>query len=929
MRLHRLVITGVGPFRDRQTIDFDELSASRLFLIHGPTGSGKTTIIDALVYALYGTLSGSADANAIGERMRSDFCAPHDPTGVTCEFSVGERRFRIHRVPSGARDPEQPHRAASATPKQILEEFDRSDDVISTLTRRTEVNATIAEVLGLDGAQFRQLVVLPQGKFQELLTKTPAERMSALSSLLEDERIEAIQQRLVTASQEAMQVRVQAREEVAQAITLVNGALHGHVAEGLPTFHPHSAEAIDVDYAQVVELARDLVAGIAAEAARWQLEVASLVTEVDRLRESTTELRVACEAIDAAAVAGRTVASARANLAELDLPEEGDAVDRRIAELHERMGTLAVLAEWEAREPERFEERERLQSLITQAREAAREAEGDLAALPQRRENLVRRRESALVSAGQHEEHLREYARLRELLDITQRQQALDLAVRHATEATTSAADHHRTTTANSATANRRWLDLLDAEREDMVASIARRLSPDEPCPVCGSVDHPRPALHDRAADEQFEGHAGHRPVVGASPGFSELIEQARAEATLALEVERAAADAHEAARAHLTEVREQAASARGAIQDRTPEDVERAIQSCQAALDTAARSATEAELLGEELERTADEQARIREILSTARERDAEYSAKISAGEDERRRVREDLARVAPGAETATAEVVAIRRRVDALTTLRDALATHELARAAIAADHRQRELVEVRRELETAEAALRSANERLSHASSSTSILTAVGKRTEPLIIDLDQAIHRRQEIEVSTAAAIRLGRLVNAENARRLQLRSFALLRRFSRVLAVATVHLQRMSSGKFAFEVTQELGKGQTGLGIAVLNTWTGMRQDPRSLSGGETFYASLALALGLADVIRSEVGGSRLETLFVDEGFGSLDQDTLAEVLDQLGDLRRGSRIVGVVSHVTEMREAIADRIEVRPGPDRTSRIVVD
>jgi exonuclease SbcC len=131
---------------------------------------------------------------------------------------------------------------------------------------------------------------------------------------------------------------------------------------------------------------------------------------------------------------------------------------------------------------------------------------------------------------------------------------------------------------------------------------------------------------------------------------------------------------------------------------------------------------------------------------------------------------------------------------------------------------------------------------------------------------------------------------------------------------------------MSSGKFSFELNEETSRGQSGLGIALHDAWTGHRQDPRSLSGGETFYAALSLALGLADVVRGEAGGTALETLFIDEGFGSLDQDTLYQVLDQLDHLRSGRRVVGVISHVTEMKESIPDRIEVRRGEDSTSSV---
>jgi exonuclease SbcC len=164
------------------------------------------------------------------------------------------------------------------------------------------------------------------------------------------------------------------------------------------------------------------------------------------------------------------------------------------------------------------------------------------------------------------------------------------------------------------------------------------------------------------------------------------------------------------------------------------------------------------------------------------------------------------------------------------------------------------------------------------------------------------------------------------VTAGNPLRLQLRSYALQRRFESVLTAASAHLQRMSTSRFSFEPLHQQGKGQSGLGLTIRDAWTGSTQDPKQLSGGETFYASLSLALGLADVVRTEAGGSGLETLFVDEGFGSLDQETLYRVLDQLEELRASRRIVGVVSHVSEMKESIGERLEVRRRPDHSSVI---
>jgi exonuclease SbcC len=178
-------------------------------------------------------------------------------------------------------------------------------------------------------------------------------------------------------------------------------------------------------------------------------------------------------------------------------------------------------------------------------------------------------------------------------------------------------------------------------------------------------------------------------------------------------------------------------------------------------------------------------------------------------------------------------------------------------------------------------------------------------------------------------STAAAIRLGLLAagNGDNQLRMDLTTFVLIRRFGEVIAAANEQLRRISSGRYQLEHTDaRSGNARSGLGLLVLDLQTGRSRDPATLSGGETFYVSLSLALGLADVVRAESGGVDLGTLFIDEGFGSLDPEVLDEVLGALDSLRAGGRSVGLVSHVSELKVRIGDRIAVRRLPDGSSHL---
>ena len=307
---------------------------------------------------------------------------------------------------------------------------------------------------------------------------------------------------------------------------------------------------------------------------------------------------------------------------------------------------------------------------------------------------------------------------------------------------------------------------------------------------------------------------------------------------------------------------------------------------------------------------------------MAAAAQLTGQRQAQEAAEEQDRQRVAAAIGE----APSATALLDVIRDRIERLDARHRAQERLDRAAAAVPAEQRTLPLADARAAADAAEAASQEAKAEHAAAESAAATLAAALQEAGPMATTFMEAMAHSRAVESDTAAACQLAQLATGRNNRSLPLRSYALQRRFESVLAAATVHLSRMSSGKFSFELNEETTRGQAGLGIALHDAWTGHRQDPKSLSGGETFYAALSLALGLADVVRGEAGGSALDTLFIDEGFGSLDQDSLYQVLDQLDHLRAGRRVIGVISHVTEMRESIPDRIDVRRGPDSTSSV---
>jgi exonuclease SbcC len=583
-------------------------------------------------------------------------------------------------------------------------------------------------------------------------------------------------------------------------------------------------------------------------------------------------------------------------------------VAARIALLTETAGALEQEAAWEEDAPQRAEDRARGRASATAARERASSLRAELAALPDRTAAAERDLDAARIAA----------ARLPAAAEALTTARARVAAVREYTEAATrlrtaeQAAQAAAVTAAAAAAAVTealgRYRALGDQQRAERAAFLAEGLEPGQPCPVCGATEHPAPA---RAADGLVT---------------DEQVRQAGEEDE---RCRREQADADEAARVAAEEV--QAAGLAAAELAAKAGDVdETEALAALARVEADHESARLAHDSLDALERGVRDLREQETVLGAAIAEAEREAAAVDARVDEQEvaeRERTERISAAVGEEsTATAALAAVRARLVLLRAAEAADAAYARAAAAVPADLRDRGLAEARQVAQDATTASEAAQARHRAAVAASARLQALLDNATPLADEWAQALQRSAVVDESTRGVIELAAMASGGNARRLSLSSYALMRRFESVLGAASQHLARMSGGRFTFTLDAEAGQGQAGLGIAVIDGWSGRAQEPKSLSGGETFYAALALALGLADVVRSEAGGSPLETLFIDEGFGSLDQDTLGNVMQQLDTLRSGSRVVGVISHVTEMKDSIHAGISVRRGDDRTSTI---
>ncbi|MEU3608615.1 SMC family ATPase [Streptomyces sp. NPDC035033] len=1013
MRLHRLEITAFGPFATPQTVDFDALSTAGLFLLHGPTGAGKTSVLDAVCFALYGSVPGARQAP--GTTLRSDHAPAGTPTEVRLDLTVAGRRLEITRRPAQPRPKKRGDGFTTEKAQSTLREYDPATRTWTGLSRsHQEIGEEITQLLGMSRDQFCQVVLLPQGDFARFLRSDAEERGKLLGRLFDTRRFAAVEERLAELRRVAAH-----RVEEGDARLLALAHRMAQAAEGLPAARTpvdgrpgepgladavlgwgavartEAREAVDIAAVRLAAAeraeararaaaghARDLAARQArhAEALRRREALTARIPDRDRDRHAldlalkadrvapALALRHEAEREHAAALAAR--GSARSLLPPdlADAPaEQLSALENR---LREELGGLAAARRAESRAAALAEERALLEREARADEEALQEAADWLADWEPRRAGLQRRVDTAQDAAARAEQLAGRLEPLRLRLAAARRRDTLARTLARAEERHATAREHRNA-------AHETWLDLKSRRLRGIAAELAATLTDGDPCQVCGSTSHPAPtpttADHvDRAAEEaayaryteaEEAGRAAEHELVATREALAAAREEVRSLAPPGQTHDQPTVDELAAEAAELTARHAEAQAlaarthaAREALARAEREHEDRAAARREAERRVAART-SHREALDRQRAALAEELARGRGAFATV----AEHADRL-----ERR-----IALLVDAAGAVRAEESAVDRLKKADAQLADAayacgFATPAEAAAALLDEHGRRTL---RHRLDAWQAEAAAVADRLAepgveeaaalppadpagaeaaHAAAERTLraaaagLAAARERAAGLTGLARQAETEVRRLGPLRAAHDRVARLAgltagtSAENERRMRLESYVLAARLEQVAAAASARLQRMSSGRYTLVHSDaRAGARRSGLGLHVVDAWTGHTRDTATLSGGETFFASLALALGLADVVTDEAGGVRLDTLFIDEGFGSLDDQTLDEVLDVLDSLRERDRSVGIVSHVADLRRRIPAQLEVtkdrrgsavrlRPGGDGLS-----
>ena len=991
MRLHRLQLGALGPFAATYDLDLDAVAAGGLFLLEGPTGAGKSTVLDAITFALYGAVAGRSTSK---ERLHTDFADSGEPF-VELEFSVGGVRHRIRRTPTFARAKRGGTGTTTVQSTVRLWRLEPGEDVLLS-ARVREADDEVRRLLGnLSAEQFRQVVVLPQGEFATFLRADPDARREVLARLFATDHYQAVELVLGELRREAHQqvgsadarVRdalaalrqaggddtIDVAELVAAAdderrlrLDLLDDVLRDEAELAAEAERGAGLTAADAEqaYAAVVERRRLAAARSAAEAERVRLLAAAPgAAELESRRAAAERAQALRPVLVEVAAAERALATATTAVEALPAPaldeqaraaaaaarRSGDAASlRRIgAGLRDTSAGLEHAVALEADLVER-------DALVTELDRRLAELVGEQLLLAQRSESRPRLLADARTELEQAKVGLASRPGVLDRLAAVRARRAAWVARPGAEQRLRAARDELRAVTDLAQDAREAYQAAVAARLAGMAAELAGVLVDGEPCAVCGAPEHPQPATSgptnvDAVSLAELEAAAG----AAADARTRATASVAEAEAEVAhLSHEAGDVDPQPELDELLGEL-----SRLDPLEILLPELEATLLELEQATGSDAVRTQT----LGNEI---AGARAQLRALVAA---RDADRLLVESArdghiGVADRRdslhaqerawaaladavealqaaRVRHERAlRVAAdavadagfldgaaAAEALTADVVDLAARVEAHRTAcalnEAALADPEVAGAEVEPP-----------DLAPAELALeqaRTAHDEARHRAEALRVRVRDVRACREL---LAQAEHETAQVRAATRPVIRVADAaagVGSVNPRRLTLSTYVLRERFESVVVAASRRLERMSSGRFALERDESTsGAKKAGLGLAVLDQWTGTRRDTRTLSGGESFYASLALALGLADTVRDEVGGVELETLFIDEGFGSLDAEALEAVLDVIDSLRDGGRVVGIVSHVHELKERIPDRIEVRRHGDGTSAVAI-
>ncbi|AUW06308.1 AAA family ATPase [Vibrio campbellii] len=1002
MKPIKLTMQAFGPFAQTETIEFDKLGTNPLFLINGPTGSGKTSILDAICFALYGETTGNERQ---GIQMRCDMAAPTLLTEVTLEFFLHGKSYRVIRSPE--QEAPKARGEGMTVRKHTAALYEITDEEKLITSKTTQVKTEVTNIIGLNETQFRQVMVLPQGKFRELLLATSKEREEIFGQLFQTDIYKKIEYALKDKASAISKAKDEFDNQIRGALQVAGVSSEAELTE--------QREALSVQFETVQKQEQESLAQLNAVKADLQ-KAEALSNEFKKREQAEIVLKQHLEQSDA--VSSRQLQLDNAKKAsKVELPyvtlqnasKQTQELEQKVAKLSQDLtvandavkskeGALQTAKEQAAQLPKLTEQQYQLEGMkgkLVEKSELEKAINGGLTqksefeatlkkyiALKEKLTLEAQRGQKSLdqarvdvASIGSVEAEIKQQQRLMQDL---QKLTGLNLELAKLDALTPS-----KQALVDQAKARyvelQRSADTLELSWHNAQAAVlAQRLQAGEMCPVCGSVEHPQPA--------QFVGEEVTKEQVQNARNIEREGQVALNQLSNQLEQHNIAVGQYKQQIEQLSvELGQNASMDLGALQASMQQLNERLQQLSSINLVQLEQSVNELN------QRCVTGEGKINDLQNQM----AANESTIKVNQEQLAKLSASLDAKYSSLDVLEQDIVAIQKQITELNTAFESAQNH-LQQAVLAKTNIESQLTtnqqwlnEALERLNTAKADWAQALQASAFEDEAQFLASKVDEaemqiwqqeidafkrnqiKLEQTLADLSSTlkelalpdleglnvklssvqqsyVEARNQLDSTRSLFERLEKVRNdiatlhdkntkledeykvfgtlydvasGKTGSRISLHRFVLGVLLDDVLIQASQRLSLMSKGRYILARKTEGFKGAAGRGLdlVVEDSYTGKTRDVATLSGGESFMAALALALGLSDVVQSYSGGIRLDTLFIDEGFGSLDPESLDLAIQTLVDLQQTGRMIGVISHVSELKEQMAQRIDVEPS----------
>ncbi len=867
MRPEKLVISGWGPYKNKIDIDFTKFNDRGLFLVTGATGAGKTTIFDAVTYALYGNLSGEMrEKNSV----RSDFADPEMPTFVELFMRHDGKEYHIMRNPEYVRPRKRVKNGALTKEKENAVLY-LPDGRILEGTK--EVNAKVQEILVLDYQQFKQITMIAQGEFARLLTASPKDKTRIFRDIFGTGIYELFTQALRAKSNElygkVMEQRHKLEEDVRMLLVNRQGQEETAKLFELTESDNWNYDALEAELSAVYKITGDTEKGL-------QKKCDSLQKENEKLTKTVTEKKMENEQIE-------RLALAKEKLSKLQKDEKS---------MQEKQVVLNRAKHAETLLPYKVK--------VQTEKEALDRAKNNLERLRAGEAQAKTELEKLAPFSGENSDMWENYLVICKKLSANKEEaENLEKGVEKTGADWESAKEMFLEAERYCDKEREAYKEAERAYRHAMVGVVARMLQKGKPCPVCGATEHPHPAAEEPGVLTEAELNVLKEEVAKAEKILSEKQGEAAALKTMLAEQEKKLQESLE----NLEKAEKEMVSVKEEIISKTSFDEQNFWQ-----MDFSQKERQ----VQEKRERAMQLQATLEAMAGHIKDAGTDIADREAAWEEGRKGY-EEAARQSGFADINEAERAQLdNRQIERLAGELDNYVKELTAAKSVTAHLEEAVGNKKMQDLQSLHEAVKQLGEQYTECQKQLKKAHAFHEEVKKTKLQFAEKLTRIAVAREEYGYVKDLDNLASGNNSKRLVFEQYVLAGYFEEILRAANLRFHKMTGGRYEMSRVQEAGDGRVkdSLEIQVMDYYTGKSRSVKTLSGGESFKASLALALGMSDVIQAMNGGIKVDTLFIDEGFGALDSESLDQACQTLTGLVEHNRLIGIISHVPELRERI-------------------